>query len=459
MITKRIARFVAETPAAAYPEAARRVARLAIMDIIGVALVGSREETGKIITGYVKDLGGTPEAGVIGGGFKVSPYLAALANGTMGHILNFDDVSFTFWQGHPSVCVAPPVLAIGEKVGASGADVIRAYITGFEVGACLHAELGLEQIREGWHGTSAIGSVGAAAGAARLLKLDVHQVRMALGIAASLSCGLAQNTGTMTKPLHAGHAAANGVLAASLAQRGFTADPSIIEAPKGYARVFGHEAEVDWKTAAKDLGQTFIIDKAIEFKPYPTAVCTRLVPAVIKLRERYKMDPNKVGEIIFGVSPSEIASQPQLPTDSLQCQFSMTYCVCRALLDGKFTVSSISDEQVRQPEVHHLMKLVRFIERYPNSRREDQRVGKRSLQSVTIRMKDGQEYSYESSTQAERMTVEELEKKYCDCAFQVLDDKAVEKSLTLLKNLESVDNIRELMEIVSKTRSKVSSRK
>jgi 2-methylcitrate dehydratase PrpD len=457
MITKRIAQFVAETPADAYPEAARRVARLAIMDIIGVAMVGSREETGKIVAGYVKDLGGTPEAGVIGSGFKVSPYLAALANGTMGHAIDYDDVSLTFYQGHPTCTQAPPVLALGEKLGASGADVIRAYITGFEAAAHLNEVIGQSHIKHGWHGTSTIGSIGAAAGASRLLKLDVHQVRMALGIAASLSCGLIQNTGTMTKPLHAGHAAANGVLAASLAQRGFTADPSIIETPKGYVKIFGHEAEVDWETAAKDLGQTFIIDKAIVFKAY--SVCTKCVPpidAALQLKDQHKIDPDSISEITIGLTPGLIESEIYYPETGLQAEFSITYCVCRALLDGKFNLSSIGDSPAKQPEVRRLMKLTKCVARYPN---DSIGIGN-TRQSITVKMKDGQEYFQEAaSMKAERLNAEKLENKYCDCASQVLDDKAVEKSLTLLQNLESVDNIQELMEIVSKTRGRVSSRK
>lgn len=450
MITGHLARFVAETAYSDIPKEARLIARLAITDFLGVALAGSKEKTGCLIIEYVKSMGGAPLCTVIGSDFKVSPYLAALANGTLGHILNLDDVSFTVWQGHPSVCLAPPLLALGESTGASGAEIITAYVIGFEAGACLHSELGQSQLAKGWHGTSVLGSVAAGAAASRLLKLNVQQVRMTLGIAASLASGLMQNRATMTKPLHAGHAASNGVMAALLAQQGFTANDSIIEAPKGYARMFGFDGEVDWEKASKSLGKDFIITiPAHEFKPYPTAHCTRLVASALALRNQYKINPNAISEIIVGVNPGDAERESQFPKDGLQAQFSIRYCVSRALLDGRFDISGLADEQVNQPEVQRLMKLARFVGCYPGVTIGGK--GKRSPQSITIKLKNGMEYSDETPARARQMTVEEIENKYRDCASLVLSGKEVEVSLKLLKSLDELQTIRELIGILAKT--------
>ena len=253
MITKKLAHFEAETRMEDIPQEALTVAQRGITDCIGVIFPGSLEPQGKIIRDYVRKMGGVAESSIIGSDLKTSPYLAALANGTMGHALDYDDMG---GFGHPSVVLVPAVLAIGESMGASGKDILTAYVVGFEVAACLRQQLWTHYLR-GWHATGNFGSLGAGAAVARLLKLDVHQVRMVLGIAASLAGGLRQNFGTMTKPLHAGQAAANGIKAALLTQAGFTADENIIETPLGFVKVFGHDQEVDWEKASEGLGKTF----------------------------------------------------------------------------------------------------------------------------------------------------------------------------------------------------------
>lgn len=449
MVTERLARFVAETPYSDIPEEAREIAQTGIMDFFGVALAGSKEKTGRLIIEYVKNMGGFPQSTVIGGGFKISPYLAVLANGTLGHILNLDDVCFTIWQGHPSVCLVPPLLAIGEIIGASGEDIITAYVIGFEIGACLHSELAQSQISKGWHGTSALGSIAAAASVARLLKLNVLQVRMTIGIAASLTCGLTQNHGTMTKPLHTGHAASNGVMATLLAQQGFTAHESIVEAPKGYAEMFGFDGNIDWINASKNLGKDFVITiPAHEFKRYPTATCTRLADSAIALRNQHKIDTNTISEIIFGVSPGSAEGDRIYPKDGLQAQFSIRYGVARALLDGKFNISGLADERVNQPEVQRLMKIARFVECYPIVTMG--RNGKRFPQSITIKLKNGIKYSDETPVLPRRMTVEELENKFRYCSSIAIDDnKVVEKLLTTIRNFGRLKNVSELMQILS----------
>jgi len=155
---------------------------MGITDCIGVTFPGSLEPVGEIIRGYVRKMGGVAESSIIGNDLKASPYLAALANGTMGHALDYDDMGC--FGGHPSVVLAPSVLAMGERLGASGKDILAAYVVGFEVGACIHGPLWKHYLR-GWHATDNFGSLAAGAAVAWLLKLDVHQVRMVLGIAAS----------------------------------------------------------------------------------------------------------------------------------------------------------------------------------------------------------------------------------------------------------------------------------
>ncbi len=236
-ITEQLAHLIAETTYAQLPANAVTQAKRALLDTIGVTLAGHGEEAGRLITAWVEDVGGCQEAAVLGTTLYTSPGLAALANGTLGHALDFDDVT-EHLRGHPSVPVTPVVLALGEAMGASGAEVITAFVVGVEVEAKIGKAMTSAHPRRGWHPTATIGPLGATAAAANLLGLTPAQVRMALGIAASKAAGLRQNFGTMTKPLHAGEAARSGVEAAQLAQRGFTADPQILEGRFGFFNTF-----------------------------------------------------------------------------------------------------------------------------------------------------------------------------------------------------------------------------
>src|SRR5438094_740152 len=201
-------------------------------------LAGAGEPAARAVRAVARAEGGTPLATVVGTRFVTSPGWAALANGTAGHAHDFDDTNFAL-MGHPSVPLLAAALAAGEAETADGRAVTLAYVVGFEVGATLGAALNPEHYTRGWHATSTIGTLGCAAAAARLLRLDVIQTRHALAIAATHASGLKENFGSMTKPYHAGHAARNGILAAQLAREGLTASESALEGKQGYVAAFG----------------------------------------------------------------------------------------------------------------------------------------------------------------------------------------------------------------------------
>ena len=234
-ITEQLAAFVVDTAFTDVPSQAYARAKEAILDGLGCALVGSPTTVGQMITRYVRQRSEATHAAVIGSGFKSSAPLAALANGTMAHALDYDDVNWHM-NGHPTVPLLPAVLALGQEVRASGEEVLLAYALGFEVECKLGLGVNPRHYDLGWHATSTLGTLGASVACAKLLRLDVTHTRMALGIAASTAAGLRQNFGTMTKPLHPGQAAMNGVTAAQLAQLGWTADANILEARSRPAR-------------------------------------------------------------------------------------------------------------------------------------------------------------------------------------------------------------------------------
>jgi 2-methylcitrate dehydratase PrpD len=457
-ITDKVSYFIAQTAAKDIPQDAINLARLGITDFIGVALLGSREKQSKIIADYAQKMGGVPQASLIGRDFKTSPYLAAVVNGTTGHALDYDDMAISL-IGHPSVFLAPAILAIGESIEASGEDILAAYVVGYETACCIAGPVLQSHYMQGWHSTATFGSLGAMAAVARLLKLTMPQVRMALGIAASLAGGLRQNFGTMTKPLHAGKAAANGIQAALLAQAGFTAADSIIEAPLGFAKVFGHSGEVDWAKAGENLGKTFVItsDIGLSIKPYPSCGFTHCaIGAALGIKEEHKVNAANIAEVELGVSPfdKQILIHHH-PRTGLEGKFSLEYCVARVFLSGEVRLRHFTDGAVAEPRVGSLMERMKWVEKYPMPvMGTAEGFG---TKSVTVKLKDGKEFSKEvtiaKGMPQNPLTPDEFNSKYRDCASTVLSGEEVEKSLSILTNLQKVKNIKEVMGIVAKAPS------
>jgi len=300
------------------------------------------------------------------------------------------------------------------------------------------------------------------AAVARLLKLDHAQVRMALGIAASLAGGLRQNFGTMTKPLHAGKAAANGIQAALLAQAGFTADDGIIEAPLGFAKVFGHSGEVDWAKAGENLGKTFFItsDIGLSIKPYPSCGFTHCaIDAALDIADSCQLSAvscDDIAEVELGVSPfdKQILIHHH-PRTGLEGKFSLEYCVARVFLSGEVRLRHFTDGAVAEARVESLMERMKWVEKYPMPvMGTAEGFG---TKSVTVKLKDGKEFSKEvtiaKGMPQNPLPPDEFNSKYRDCASTVLSGEEVEKSLSILATLSEVKNIKEVMGIVAKAPS------
>jgi len=424
------------------------LARLGTTDFVGVAFAGLREEQSRIIMDYARKMGCLPQATVIDGRFRTSPYLAALVNGTVGHSLDYDDVAISL-VGHPSVFLVPAIFAIKEAynrqgTGSSGRDILTAYVIGYEVACHLARPILQSHYMQGWHSTATFGTLGAAAAAAWLLRLNTGQVKMALGIAASLAGGLRQNFGTMTKPLHAGMAAAHGIQTALLAKAGFTADNNIIESPLGFARVFGHIEEVDWTKASNSLGKTFLITgpEGLSIKPYPSCGFTHCaIDAALFLKKEYKINTTDIAEIEIGVSPfdKQILIHHH-PRTGLEGKFSLEYCVARALVSEELLLKHFTDEALTQFEVKDLMEKMKWVEKYPVPvMGTAEGFG---TKSVTIRLKNGRQYGKEvaiaKGMPQNPLTTDEFNAKYRDCASTVLSKEYVDESLFILTNIEQM---------------------
>src|SRR5689334_11557794 len=233
-VTRELAQRAASLRYDELPLDVRRWARHCVLDWLGVTLAGAREELSQILAADAAEQGGTPLARLIGRDAIVPTQQAALVNGAASHALDYDDVNMTL-GGHPTVAVLPAVLALCEARGANGAALIAAFVAGYETLCRVGALVAPGHYARGYHATGTVGGFGAAAACAHLLGLDAAGTATALGIAGTQAAGLKSMFGTMCKPLHAGKAAQNGLLAASLAARGFTSRGDVLECPQGFA--------------------------------------------------------------------------------------------------------------------------------------------------------------------------------------------------------------------------------
>ncbi len=335
-VTAQAADWVANLDANTIPARAYDFARHAILDCLGCTIAGQGEPAMEIMreefAGNTCDGAST----LIASGRSASLHNAALINGTAAHALDYDDVHFRL-HGHPTTCIAPATLALGEFLGASGRDVLTAFILGTEVGCALGEMCDDGHYEAGFHATGTMGTFGAAAACARLMGLDSAATTHALSIAASQASGLKVNFGTMTKPYHAGKAAMNGLMAARLAARGFTASDRSIEGPQGFA-----QAQVPGFKAGpirRDDATAYAVEEML-YKYHAACYLTHsTLNAIQALRKKHEFSLNDVEVATLRVrsTHSSVCCIPQ-PASGLEIKFSIQHLAVMAL-DGVDTGS------------------------------------------------------------------------------------------------------------------------
>lgn len=449
MSMQKIAEFIKGTKYEDIPSEAIDIAKMCILDGFGVALAGTGETTGKIISDYVKENGGNPQAGVIGCGFKTSPPMAALANGTLAHALDFDDHAIT-WTGHPTIVLLPAVVALAERDGLNGKQLLEAYSVGWEVGSKLCSELANSLFEHGWHPTATVGTLAAAAACANLLQLNEEEVIRAIGIAASEASGLRYNFGTDTKPLHAGLAARNGVNAVLLAQKGFSAGKNVLEGTLGFPLVFAGK-ELDLGTLAEGLGNSFDIMTSYSIKPFPSCGLThRCIDAMLALVKENGFGPEQVDKIECHTPPMvrEILVYDR-PQSGLQGKFSLEYCMAAVIIDNELSLRQFSDEKVQAKVAQGLVSRVelKFL---------DVSKGQSLLnipQAVKVKLKDGSEFFKEvqwpKGYSYNPMTWDEVAEKFKNCAEGVLVQAEIDQCIGMVSKLETLEKASELMNLLT----------
>jgi 2-methylcitrate dehydratase PrpD len=328
-VTADIAERASSIRYADLPQDIRVLARQCLLDWLAVTLAGSREELSRILTRQAIEDGGRPAATLIGTNARVPAQSAALVNGAASHALDYDDVNLAM-NGHPTVPVVAALLALAEERGASGADFIAAFVTGYETECRIGALVLPDHYGRGFHATGTIGSFGAAAACAHLLGLDAERTATALGVAATQAAGLKSMFGTMCKPLHAGKAAQNGLFAALLAARGFTSRSDALECAQGFAATQSSDFHPERALADPPAGYHL---RGNLFKYHAACYLTHApIECARKLRHEHGAEVRAVREAVLKVDAgaNKVCNIPA-PTTGLEAKFSLRLTTAMAL--------------------------------------------------------------------------------------------------------------------------------
>ncbi|HEX2544276.1 MAG TPA: MmgE/PrpD family protein, partial [Ramlibacter sp.] len=354
-ITNIVARFVATHPSRGWNDAVDHEAHRAFLNWLGCAIGAARHEAAEAALAAVQELQPAPQATIAGRRERVDMSSAALVNGITSHTFDFDDTHLQCLV-HPSGPVASALLALAEHKGLGGRDLVDALVLGIDVACRMGNLVYPEHYDRGWHITGTAGVLGAAAGCARLLKLDVQQTQMALGIAASQPVGLREQFGTMSKPFHPGAAARAGLMAALLASKGFTASPRALEAPRGWAQVVSPRTA--WHEATDELGERFEIC-GNSYKPFACGLVIHpAIDGCVQLREQ-GVRAEQVERIELKVHPLvlELTGKKE-PADGLQGKFSVYHGCAVGLVFGRAGEDEFHDAVVNRADVVALRRKV-----------------------------------------------------------------------------------------------------
>ena len=425
--------------------------KMCLVDAIGVALAGRVENATRILLQTPGVATAPGRCLVFGTAIRTSALEAALVNGTAAHALDYDDFS-SIMGGHHTVPLLPPLIALAEEHGFSGAKVLLAYVVGVEVEIRLARALGYHHYDKGWHPTSTIGTFGAAAAVAHLLGLDLAQTTTTLSMAASLAAGIKANFGTMVKPLHVGQCARNGLLAALLAQRGYDANPFALEHSQGFLNVFNGPGTFDVSKLFEDWASPLEIEgSTIALKQFPCCGSTHpAITMMLKLVREEKITASDVEKIEILPHGRRLRhTNTPFPQTSLEAKFSVQYVTARALLSGTVRLRDFEAEAYAEPDIRRLLQITKAR---PHPDMLDDAAEQWGAE-VIVWLKSGRMLSRRIDQLVGRggdspMTRDEMWDKFEDCAQRALPRQRLPALFDLLQNVETLPDINILTQLL-----------
>jgi 2-methylcitrate dehydratase PrpD len=454
MLLRALADRIAEVTFEALPREAVATAKQGILDTVGVTLAGARDDTTAVVTRALRWTAGQGAAMIFGGSESLDALSAALINGTASHALDFDDCSNTL-GGHPSAPILPALWTL--TTGISGQAFIAAYAAGVETECKLARAVNFHHYDKGWHPTATLGTFGAAAACAHLLRLSPDKLATALALAASMASGIKANFGTMTKPFHVGHAARNGLFAALLAEEGMTANHAALEHQQGFFQVFNGEGHFDADRILAEWAKPFdLADPGIAFKRHPCCGSTHpAADAMLHLRATHALAPERIERIESWTHPRRLqhTNRPD-PQSGLDGKFSVQYVLARALMHGIVSLEHFSDAAVRDDAARALVAKV-------NAQADDS-LGRSAEDHFYARVRvttaSGETYEHFVDRPLGRdrehpLPEGTLEAKFRDCARRALDEASTEEVLRLCGTLDELADVGDVLSAMTNTRS------
>lgn len=412
------------------------------MDWLGVTFAARRDPLVQKIAEVLIENGGSPSCTVIGRQSRDSEEHAALINGAMGHALDYDDVISS--MGHPTVPVAPVVFAVSEKHDLAGRDMLTAFVAGLDVEVRVARLLGHSHYARGWHSTGTFGTFGAAAAVGRLIGLDLEQMTMAFGIAGTQAAGIKAVFGTMCKPLHAGKAAANGLMAARLAAAGFTSHPDILATAQGFGATQSDRLDPEAALGDPPRGQWV---REVLFKYHAACYLTHsAINAATALRTVDYVSPEMIDRIEVGVEEGHlnVCGIPS-PVTGLECKFSLRTTTALALLGENTSDEALySDETAARSDVVALRDRVTVTPRKGESP---------TLSDVTVFLTDGRSLREQSDCAVPAADAdaqwEPLSAKFRALVEPSLGPARTEQAIALCRTLDEASSVRPLLAILA----------
>ena len=436
-----IAECIVALREAALPDAALEASRVAFEDTLGCMLAGAAEPCTRTVAATA--VSGEGPCTLAGSGRSAAPLDAAMVNGTAAHALDYDNGSNTM-GGHVSATVVPALLAAAEAFGGSGRDLLIAHTVGFETGTRIGLGVNFHHYEKGWHPTSTLGTFAVVGACAALLRLDAAKTATALSIGASLASGIKANFGTMTKPMHVGHCARNGLFAVLLAREGFTAGAAAFEHKQGFFEVYNGAGHYDAARILESWASPLqILRPGAGYKQYPCCAATHsaldAMLAIVR-GEGGRIDPERIRRIETWTPARRLAhtDRPD-PQGNLDAKFSVQYCVSRAAIEGCIGIEHFEGEAWRDPAVRKLMTRVQSAVHRPGQFPADNHFGA----EVRVTLDDGRLLEDRVDIQLGRtadnpIPPAQVRAKFVDCAGRALPQAQVE---TLAQQLDDFERI------------------
>ena len=443
-LTQELAQLAAGITLGAIPEEGRRIAKTGFADCAAVMIAGAGEPAVGIVAralGGPETGNGAESASLLPRGGRRAVENAVLVNGVAAHVLDYDDVAL---DGHPSAVLVPAVLAQAEATGANGAEMVAAYVAGYEVWAELLARIPGPMHTKGWHPTAVLGTVGAAAACGRLRRLDAGRMSHAISLAASMAAGLVANFGTMTKSFQVGRAAQSGLIAAKLAAAGFTASPDAFEHAAGFVTAFARGDKTERPRPLDKSRAWQILRQGLNVKRYPLCYAThRAIDAAIELIEQHQVRPGDIDKIDVATGTTQMLMlRNHRPQTGLEAKFSMEFAMASAAVARRVGLAELTDGFVLKPDVQAMLPNV------TTAAIKDPGVGDTfaPFDEVSIKLKTGRsiesgQIEHALGSHAKPMSADQLRAKFEDCVGASFPEADRAKAFEGFMALEKIPSV------------------